>query len=499
MNSLAPPALPLLLKSNFIYLKVTQVVSQIPSDALTEKLGNLTSKGSVDNIVFMARQIYDGQYLWEKVYKDKYMPEDRAYEYVSNWGHASDNYRIDGGYPRSTPMPGKTLDVVGLDGFLSSIKCHVVNCDGNDDCSPKTVVSDIQRTQAPNRMGITNLEFYNNYSGIQYQVFWGSDSKNGSAINVSGQDTTGMIREAKIDNKMDAEGGYSGNSQLSPGSIKVNCDYTVLNKNGKNDSTPLVVTNTEFFNYNPFADIIFTQGSSNITLGEDTLHSLLSEENILRNLTYGIQNSFRLLNTRLFRSLQANLLQSNLGLGSGFIEWGVESNLRGYDSWIIIYASIFLSIILLLNILDFALMDDENYMLPVSYTQDINTRLSVLALSGIPPSDEYEKLFRYSFGSRRNSMIEMYQKIETLIHQKIGGLGGNGQRMDEGVLFAWENGVFLPHYDEPKYKRIMKRKGLNPTRSIVIHIPPDLNLSNATTAVEQQPDNYLTSNGRGAA
>ncbi|KAJ1910181.1 hypothetical protein H4219_006266, partial [Mycoemilia scoparia] len=421
--SLATTALPQLLEHDITYLEFTDIKSQITSDVLTNRLANLTAKGNLDDVVFMARQVNDGKYLWEKIDSDKYDPKGRIYYYSSDWGHASADGTTDKKYPRPTPMPGKTNRVLKLDGFSTVINCYITDC---EDCGA-TNDSD---SPTPNRMGITKITLEND-NRVQYQLFWGSGSKNSSGIGVVDADTAGMVKEASFHRKSDAEDSYNY-SLLSPGGIKVNCDYTVLNKVGKAGSEPLVVTNPDFFRHSPFADPLSSQAPSDTTtLDPGTLNSLLSEENILRNLTYNIHNSFRLLNDKLFRTKG---YQSDV---NGWVEWRIDSNKSGYDFFVFLIPTMFLGITVFLYICDLVTMY-KGRLMPLSYAIDVDTRLSVMALADIPQSNEYEKLARYTLGSEKDFIAEAFQEVE--YHQK------EDAHRDE-IKYRWHKGIFVPHYD----------------------------------------------------
>ncbi|KAJ1918344.1 hypothetical protein H4219_002669 [Mycoemilia scoparia] len=418
-------SLPQLLEHNLTLVNTTDIKSQITSDILTQSLENLKGSDYVDDVVFMARQIHDGKYLWEKTYQDVYSPKTRSYTYTSNWGHASADGTVDGRYPKSTPMIGKTLDVTGLDGFRSSIKCYVTDC---DDCDSPISSGDSDGPTS-NKMGVTNLSFYNDNSGIQYQVFWGSSSKNDSDIGVADVDKTGMVEEASFYRKNGTKNGLNY-SILSPGGIKVNCDYSVLNHNGQKNSKSLIVSDSKFFKHTPFADVTFNRAST--TLDQSVLNSLLNEENILRNLTYNIHNSFRLMNDMLFRTYGYK------SSASGQVTWAVKTNLLGYDHYVLILAALFMGMTVICYGYEFRYMLKKETLPYIGYTQDVDTRVSALALSGIPPSDEYEKLVSYAFGPGKEHMTEIYQEMEW--HKKE-----NAHR--DQVLYRWNKGVFVPHYD----------------------------------------------------
>ncbi|KAJ1918345.1 hypothetical protein H4219_002670 [Mycoemilia scoparia] len=462
LNALASPAIPQLLQNNFTYLKKTDVYSLITSNVLTEKLENMTAKGNVDNVVFLTRQVNDGKYLWERAHQDVYTPENRTYTYISNWGHASPENSTDGSYPKSSPTIGKGRLQLGVDGFYTTISCHVIDC---NNCSPE-LDSDNKDYLTPNKMGVTNLTLYNDNNGIQYRVFWGNGPKDSSGIGVAEVNKTGMIREASFDSKPDPNEDYNY-YVLSPGRIKVNCDYQVLNNNGLEGSSPLIVNNTEFFKHTPFADVIFTQTSS--TLDPTTVNSLLNEENILRNLTHNIHNSFRLMNDKLFRTQKIHT-----EIDGGFVQWEVKSNMKGYDLSIIIYATFLLVITFMIFFKEFLYMFKKRYVPLVTYAQDIDTRLSILALSDLPASKEHKKLFEYISNSNKDSTIEMGQEAEKQN-------AGNAQRVED-VLFFWEDGVFVPYYNEAEYQRLMKIRRIKPPKNSNKSFQP--NSSNATLVAD---------------
>ncbi|KAJ1918337.1 hypothetical protein H4219_002662 [Mycoemilia scoparia] len=466
-NALISTAVPQLLQKDVTLVNITKVRAQINSTIMPQKIYEMASssspeeEGGIDNAAYMARQVHDGKYLWEKIYQDAYDPKNRTYTYISNWGHASVDETTDKSYPKSSPMTGKTLDVKGLDGFLSSIKCHVIPC---HDCSP-TLDTHNQDYLTPSKMGVTNLTFYSNYSGIQYRVFWGNGVSGGNAIGVADVNKTGMIREANFYPQNDAKDGYNY-FLLLPGRIKVNCDFGIYTHNGNGNKTDgrggsekIFINNTRYFDHIPFADPMFTKYSA--TLDPQTVNSLLSEENILRNLTYNMHNAFRLLNDKLFRtqgyiSKVANSDSDDDDDDGAEIEWAVKTNMRGYDLSIMAYATVLLAITFIVYLLELITMIFSKRLMPlISYTQEIDTRLSVVALSGVLPPDDANpsitattapRTMMFGGNNHRNKFFPRETKTDPItgIPQEDIRLKNQGNILRKDSVFRWYKDSFVP-------------------------------------------------------
>ncbi|KAJ1674231.1 hypothetical protein EV182_003699, partial [Spiromyces aspiralis] len=126
----------------------------------------------------------------------------------------------------------------------------------------------------------------------------------------------------------------------------------------------------------PFADYLF-EGVAIMDPG--TVQSMFNERNILRNLTYNMHNSVRLYDDKLFRT---DFRYKDVPSGNK-IEWVVETDIAGYDFSIVVYATISLAAALLIYLIETLVMLTNRHLQPlISYTQEIDTRLSVVAISG---------------------------------------------------------------------------------------------------------------------
>ncbi|KAJ1915511.1 hypothetical protein H4219_004293 [Mycoemilia scoparia] len=437
LNALISTAVPQLLQKDVTLVSITRVQSQIESTVMQQKIKDMAPEDGIDNAAYMSRQVQDGKYLWEKIYQDAYTPENRTYTYISNWGHASVDGATDNSYPKSTPMTGKTRNVKGLDGFLTAISCHVIPC---YDCS-HTIESQNQDYQILNKFGTTNLTFYRDYTGIQYRVFWGIGPAYASGVGVADVNKTGMLREVSfypMSNDADDYTYYL----LFPGRVKVNCDFSIYTHNGKEDkgSERIFINNIRYFDHLPFADPMFTKYSA--TLDPQTVNGLLSEENILRNLTYNMHNAFRLLNDKLFRT-QGKLSKVN----DGEIEWAVRTDMHGYDLSIMAYATLLLAVTLVVYLFELLVMVFSKRLMPlISYTQEIDTRLSVVAVSGVPPLDGNPNMFGNSTDPKIDPVAGRHEDVKKKNQ-------GNVLRKDS--VFRWYKDSFVPEDPQGAYQMEM--------------------------------------------